>query len=42
MSPELELSGDQSLFSDEEAEDEAIELISSQDDCSEEKRPRLT
>ena len=41
MSPQLELSGDQSLYSDEEPEKEVIELIQSQEDCSVEKRPRL-
>ena len=41
MSPQLELSGDQSLYSDEEPEEEVIELIQSQEDCSVEKRPRL-
>ena len=40
MSPEHNMSGEQVLFSDDE--EDTIELISSQDDCTEEKRPKLT
>jgi hypothetical protein len=41
MSPQLELSGDQSLYSDEEPEEEMIELIQSQEDCSVEREEYL-
>ncbi|XP_052086581.1 coiled-coil domain-containing protein 73-like [Mytilus californianus] len=39
LTPEFNISGDQCLYSDDDAD--TIELISSQEDCSEEKRPRL-
>ncbi|CAC5410696.1 unnamed protein product [Mytilus coruscus] len=39
LTPEFNMSGDQCLYSDDD--EDTIELISSQEDCSEEKRPRL-
>ncbi|XP_063407014.1 leucine-rich repeat and coiled-coil domain-containing protein 1-like isoform X2 [Mytilus trossulus] len=40
LTPEFNMSGDQCLYSDDD--EDTIELISSQEDCSEEKRPRLS